>query len=892
MEFLSKSPRAQDNYKVIRLMGLIPLSERPPSIYMLAVNAYIRLHKVGAAFRCAEEGLATFGADSSPQLFHKMIAMAISGRYWQSLFRFWEMRPQPDEFAPDAVKFDEALSHEVGKIKSLNARVISLLSAAEEFPDLLESEVRKRFVASLVDCVLRHNGTFGLKNNVKILALLQKIGYMDTSLYETMVIRTLQSKHPAMARTRYALEAYNLHRNQQAFQPPIRVMRTLLNYSTAAQNEEAVATLLKDWPKLHGVPLIRDSGLFMKFFASQGDVEGVMKTFNAYISTHHERHIRLFYPILHVHALLGDTDMVERWMKIMQEKYGLTPDTTCWNILLHSFQRRDDFNGALDCMSSLLEAESQPDHYTFGTVMAVVAERGDLDLMQKFITAVGSYDIPVSHAMHDSYVLALLNNNMIGEATDYVRMLTRQSGPVGKTRMWNQVLTAHALAARPAKKDRTTSIAAEMQERGVPFDSLTFSAIIRSYVNRRKTAQAARIVSRIMVQRNVRTTAFHYAIIIDGYVNEKKFGQAHKAHTEMLKRGIEPDVSSKIAMLKLHATVARGKATANQDATSQAGLRLDTPEELLEEFIASGRPKGSGKEPILYGGRFFNSLTHQAVYYDFLLRLYGQMQAFDVVSHLLKMYEVQPKTHRHETLPLGFLAFIMRLHYMRGEQKTVARYWRLSKKTAVSLAEHASVENRKLGDLKNRFPSARRLLLSRHINVLLSSLASRARHGEMLNVIKKHLERGFDLDNGNWNHYIQLIATGGRTVEAFSIAERHLISGFKGWRLERKSMSALATGQMSRDLMFQGKRGMFLRSDELVLTYKTAVRLAVAIKQLRARAPFDSSAQHKLRLLESEAPKTFAAVLDLPMAEHPIATHLLGKPVKNKGEKRSLILEV
>jgi len=60
------------------------------------------------------------------------------------------------------------------------------------------------------------------------------------------------------------------------------------------------------------------------------------------------------------------------------------------------------------------------------------------------------------------------------------------------------------------------------------------------------------------------------------------------------------------------------------------------------------------------------------------------------------------------------------------------------------------------------------------------------------------------------------------------------------------------------------------------------------LRTLRQEAPYDSESRRKLDDIEAKAPRTVQAVLEMPMVDHPIATHVLGGRVEAGGQSRSL----
>jgi len=522
-------------------------------------------------------------------------------------------------------------------------------------------------------------------------------------------------------------------------------------------------------------------------------------------------------------------------------------------------------------MSRILQSGIEPDHYTLGTVMSVCAARGDVELLNQLVDVANSHDIRITPVMIDTFVLALINNDDRQGARTLVLAEHSKRETPPTTRMWNQILTAYAVRG---DLEKVTSISKEMQDLNVPFDSMTYAALLRVFTVKRRSDTARRILRKVMPQTKIKILAIHYAIVIDGFVNELLFEKAIRLHAEMLHDGIEPTLSTQLALLKLHTNAVEYKF--NIDQGKHAGLRFDVPEEALEEFLRNyDRKILANKEPRLRSSRTTLADAYPAAYFEILLTIYGKTRAYDTVRTLLARYESETEASPSEQEPMrsiGILSTLINMHYRLRDFKQVEKYWMLCKSTATRLAKMATPSQ------KGPLPPVRRYLISRPLDTYMRALSARHDFAKMHETFNEILLLGFQLDNRNWNWYVQVLAIESQYVRAFTVCEQRLMQHWPGWRTTKRRpryQEQLRRSQFGTELIGERPKEV-LTPGQLLATYKTMVRLAFAIRKLNKEAKFERAKEKVLDDIRRTAPRTVDAIMAMPMKEHPIATHVLG----------------
>jgi len=898
MNILSSSPRSRDWHRLLSVFEQVDILERTSSMYLEAILFYLKVKIPDKAVASHSEALDALG--TGPNIGSDLlIAHLISGGDWDLMLRAWTDRvdtydnsERPGQLPPEALRsWQDSLQLTLGSMPGLNSKVLAFMNAIDAGTVLgAYSEEAFSLFVFLVNSVLNKGVSFGTTRNKDVLSFLHRHNSANASMYEILCMRTLDPTGPSPAiRMSHAHQIYHQYRrNCTPFCPSRRLLHTMIKAAVGVNDIEYALVLLADWRTYHQDPPSSLTGLMIKGLATSGDLDQAQKLLEQYISRQHGDipSIKLFYPLLQFHAERGAPEVVMAELdKIRSQK--MEPDTICWNILLNAHEKADDLEGVLSALSSMLEAGMQPDAYTVGTVMAASASRGDVDLCDQMLNMANDNHngIPRTATMNDCMVLALLNDRQVGKAELFARQVTTNTATIASTRMWNQILSYHSLSSRTEAVRNTTRIAQEMQRLKVRFDGLTYSCLMRAYVVERKPAIARRILQKTM-QTKVQATALHYAIVMDGYADMQMFEQGIRMHADMLARGITPDRNSHVALQRLQLSAARARLVQERGKLSE--VRIDVLDELLEEIIPSTEiAKPVSGTPELYSSKFSGAEGAAAALFNLPISFYSDVRAYDVVKTLIDRYEELYPAQSQDAAPLRFIAHFMNLHYRTGDFASVSRFWELAKAKATRTSRLVSPST------SNYIAPTRRYILSPHIDIYLRALAgqpaSTNRANAMYNTFQSLFALGFDLDNRNWNLYVQLLATHGAHSTAFALCEQHLMGTFPAsWSpVEPRVRYFQASRTKAPGSEFLGPRGTFLRRGELRATYKTMVRFALVLRRLRREAPFRNDSRKELEEIKKAAPKTVRAVLAMPMVDHPVATHVLGGRARN-GDRRTV----
>ncbi|KAF2402052.1 hypothetical protein EJ06DRAFT_529177 [Trichodelitschia bisporula] len=778
----------------------------------------------------------------------------------------------------------------------------SFLADANGTLDLTSPEVRDLCAKFIGETAWR----LSTEDPVGVWKLLQEVHALRLSSPElflpliselcTSLVQLDRFDHAALARRKLLLDAFRLYREVHAT-PPWNVLKNMLSILTRSSLlptqdvgdltlivVEDVHRLYRQLPIFTLLPL-------MNKHARAGNVETVRRLFDSLpkddLTTR-----AMVRPLLYVHARRSEAEKCARQFDRLWNEFGLWPDTECWNILLYAYARANETERALLCFDDLLNSGCPPDQYSFGTLLSLCAHHGDTDSVFELLDLARQKDVAINAVMFGSLVLAYVRSDNVAAAEDAAVMLA-EAQTQGKlegqiTTSWNIVLTSYA-----ARRDYSNvqRLHKEMQRRGIPSDSLTYAALMLALCASHQTNAARKILERTMPDSGIPRLASHYAIVITGFVKQDQKFLALDVYENMLKDGIAPDASAKLAYLRAMSHDVRSEIKEPDNQTKLV-------DEIVKEVMAVEASELSGNDLRLGLGPWRGAPPIDS-YIAHLIFNFGDAGLPQVVERLYELYQSQRvASGESRTTPIGILSALMVSDVRQGNHDAVARCWTQCYTIAVEQANlrevatgSASVSagegsppfptnTSKTISLGRKMTPLHRNMLSQPLVPYLRSLRDQERFSDIYRTVAVLLSQGFTLDHGAWNMYIQAFARtpySAHTLAAFRACEDHLMGGFPGWAkkplnikwMQRRSKFLGGYEHMDvSKLSSRWHRQLAPHFETLLVLKGVATRLTEALARDQEgevatdRALYDS--------LWGFAPQTMEALETMPEVKEPI----------------------
>ncbi|KAF1838909.1 hypothetical protein BDW02DRAFT_515685 [Decorospora gaudefroyi] len=892
-----------------------------PTSYRAAVMAYISLNRIGPAISLLEDVDNSTGIDMWHFGTDIVLQYTVSQEQWDLVLRvfrtFLEQTPTiRGRYTTVAIRYGNTLPElwrEVAQLPELLEHLDSFLRYVREFSEEIKSSpIRKQqfnsFVMTFVPCAMNRvlftkdpDEDFIWDYFLKLFDTLHSLDLPLSACYEYAIKRMLELPRyqTYINKRKIWLELYKRYRERYlenvSFEtrPSQNLIRNLI-FQQSAYGLYRVEAHVQDLRAFYPQRPLRPGLLrrLIQFYAIHGDVER-LRAYIDELKTNYkdEITIEIVSSLPYAYAQRADVDGTIAQFKRIHEEYGMTPDTTCWNILLLAYIRADDLDGSLECLNNAIECGVVPDVQTYGPLLDFCAQRGDVEAFEALFSRAKRQGVHLEGDVRarSGYVKAFLNvGDPVGAEAIADRMLQNwQAGTLygdPLTHTWNLLIQHHALNCNlPAARQ----LYRQMVENNIPLDTWTYGSLMRALIEVKQTNAAWRILRVTMPDKNVRVHALHYAIVITGFLREKQVPLAMAAYKTMKKRNVTQTEASRKATLQ-----ALGVADLKELKKRRAkhpNYRLLRTEESLEEMLATSVQDSVHEEPT--HNRSLDSHNFGSVpqaYYGLMISLYSTRSALKICRKLIRKAEEAAPDSEDYITPLSLLTSMMDAHLKSGMHSEVYRCWRLARETATKLTKTFSQavqpastfpELTEFGSLvhpsvQERFQTSRIANNRRHIlngasRIFFRSLFAQSTDSALelaQTTIHNLLTHGFVIDNFVWNEFIQHLAARDRLADAFSICEVYLMPRFPGWR-------DLHPGYKRFDRT--GYQWMELRHYEITKTgvlprYKTLVLLAKAYERVkrdeRNGLGYDEQAQAWLsETLERGSPMTIRAIETMPV---------------------------
>ncbi|GAB7332470.1 hypothetical protein MBLNU13_g04267t1 [Cladosporium sp. NU13] len=687
-------------------------------------------------------------------------------------------------------------------------------------------------------------------------------------------------------------------------------------------------TLTEDWTIKFGKIGMQMHIFLLQHYARNGNVELVRYYYDGLIIDYpeYEQHNHALWPLVYVHARRGDVKSATAAFESILESAsaaGGYVKMRVWNALLHAHSRADDIDGALATMKKLVAYGQTPDDYSFHPLLELYAARGDvdsvMDLLEQYDELSGK---PRTTALYGSLMTAHSNTNDVESARNVLEELIPKvkAGEVKGTltKCFNILLARLALRR---EIDETMRVYQRMKDDEIGVDNMTYAALMQSLVAYRQPDAAWKLLNTAIPEKGLQPQAFHYAIAMTGFVRQNSFKTALEIHKKMLNRNIEPTLMTNAIYLRAKALYELRQAPGAD--TSQYPVELIVEE--LDEIFQDSAAGLVAHEPQSYSPTADHS--PQALLLSQLIYAYGAAKSVEAVQTLVKRYakvaQKDESTNAIECLPLRLLSVVMPSFIQTESWDEVDRCWHLAKEQADAisirqpvprLAAEKETQNAPdilklsvanttgetvkpvslLAKTRREDPSkpapALRHILSQALRHRITALAAQSRFSEMVSSVANLLSQGYILDNSTWNTFIEhlLRPSPPFALLAFRLTERYLIPSFPGW-MKGRPVSNLS----SRVQGLQYIQAQYLSPDQLMPRYRTLVKLAAAVLEIRrvdamglkrgTASEFGNEDLRKhvgtMKQIQKHAPRTLYAVQTMPTVEDSLQTTLLRRQV-------------
>ena len=848
---LTSSDRSVDIERALALYESISVQNRRAIHYSLAVSAAVTLKDLDTAICIHREALsrvsgsigtaAILGFTVEQELW--AVAIEAWGTLWEHKLSYYTR--------PDIWTAVDALPSSLLISKASSAADFAMRTS--ESTESREATAARDFALELARRAFKIPGTtLDVSQHWDLIEKVRVLDAADSSLC-TLALEQLLSVNSREHGQR-ALDLYHILRKKSTFSPTRYILESISRRIFRGKSTRAICMILDDW-RTHFTTLPgRLATRAAKILASSGHIEAVQALFQDFISRHGELRHNTFYDcMLLAHSRRADPGGAVRCLHYLQNTFAFKPDVKAWNSVISAHARVGDIDGALKYLQKSRDAGTRPDSTTYFILMSMYAKRGDRDAVDELYEYSKVEGVPTTLQMIDTIVLANIHDENLGEAERLVEQTVETDVPGSRTFMWNMLLNTYAVRK---EIEKVSQLHKRMHEVGVPYDNMTYAALLTSLTVAKYPDGARKILRNVMPRDNIKRTALHYAIVMRGYLLTGQHGRIFQLYKEMLSSNLSPNVSTQNVLLRAAASIDKASpATAESEGASED---LERAQRMFEQTLTNLDPMElAASEPRMFVGPSPLNEAFTSTYFEYLIFLYGTEAAFHKVSELYEQYVTKRRSSQSidqdvEAIPPIRLLTALMVSHLRAEKYfEIDRCWDL----AVEKSEQLSCRYKADTSHGGWVLHSRRFIINLPLHHYIISLIKQHRIVDLISTVQNLRHAGYALNSSNWNKYIQALAQSpelAHRILAFEHCEIELISKWRGW-------STLGDPKYMKPKLHRAQRLMLLRQDQKAPTYLTLVWLARTYSEARSQGRGGT-----MRALERVGPRTVDAVTNMP----------------------------
>ncbi|CAG8970696.1 hypothetical protein HYALB_00003451 [Hymenoscyphus albidus] len=866
--YYSTSKRIIDAERSLDLFHALAVEERDAMAFQNAIRSCLRLRNLQDAFQMIKSATENLSIPiGSDQIFSHLVAAGSWTRactvWWD--VKQWELTHPGTTYNLYAVverhtTFDDLASN---VIKYLNERYDQLtLATSDKRPALLDFatdlakkafNVRENFRPAKFSIIFDHVRRWSVVLPVEYEQILRGL----TSLGHKSLVVSL----------------YRRLRESGEFPFTRATLISLLKIFCDGHSTTGIEQVMEDFWNHHGSPSGNVYRYSMRVYVANGDAEKVHYLFQQSERNRQRTKQRphkdpnFLTPLLQVHSKRGEISEVIKTFDSISERFGLQPNILCWNILIATYGRLQDFDGALACYQQLLAIpDLKPDCYTIGTLMGMATRRGDVETLLSLWRTAGELKIERSTAMVDMLVWTYIHEDKLAAAEKICEDAVNMDLKGTRTRMWNYLIVGFA-----QRRDliNTNRILQRMTKLQIPQDEFTYAALMQSLAMNKQPDQAYAIIQKVLPRAGLRASLYHYAIVMGGYLATNNIPRVFRIHQHLVRRLGHNSKAASVNALLLRAEARTDEWLLEQGTESEKFQRS------MEMFLSiTFNPADMARTPVTKGIYSLPlDIAYPASIHSFVMMNLAKHSETKSVTEVYERYmSAIPESRRQEIPPNMILSALMLSKFRDRDQDGVFECWDMILANARALKKSVVIqhpdESRASEKLQVLYQD--QLVLSKSLSWYLRALAwnSMGDCTKVTATVEGLLEEGFVLDNHNWNKYVQILLSSSKVKGAFQVCEERLMPGFTGWSMVRRHMPV-------RNRLPKAIRDLRKTSRHLRPMINTQLALARAYISFRESAMESAAYQFWLEDLERLYPQTCQMIKTMRRKEDPMELMML-----------------
>jgi pentatricopeptide repeat-containing protein PET309 len=645
---------------------------------------------------------------------------------------------------------------------------------------------------------------------------------------------------------------------------------------------QGLEEIFEDYHRIHGSLDFPGHLRYLKLYSKRGDLKSLGRVWNSLVSRYQGKGVlkrpETWNILLNAYAERIEVDEVERRFAEMKDFHGVEPDVQSWNIRMKVYVLAKKYDKVLAVFDELC-ATVEPDSYSYGTLMSMSGNRGDLDFTLQLAQRAKSEGIPISTTMVTAVVKAYLHHRRVKEAIlACIKLSTAKLDSGALAPAWNVLLRHLSLSGSLTSVYRVLGL---MSEHGVAWDAITYEHLLRALVICRQVDHAYKLLQVAFERKAFAVTPKHCAVVMGGALRVKQWGLVKGIKNWMQNNGLElpADTLLNVADATLNIKSIRSSNGRRLVPTTEQQAMSRTVVGHYRKMMATAKANNSvdGDQPLdsqttmlgqplrPYSGDYASTLRDTSLM-SRSLRLLGKLNDFNSVEELATVYSSLYPSSRpgEENLPADVLASLMTSDFDAGNFGRVRIAWDFLFAKALESGRSPSTSE---GEI---LPGHQWDLVA-PFKVMLRVVRAERDADAILGLVYDVTKEGFKLDNPCYNYVVRDLLELRRWKEAFKICETMLMEGWTGWALERQQRHGRAVS------LWLSYRRQHARPRHLRPISYTMILLAAEFKKFSEAAPWNPDSQVAYSFIEENCPRITRAIRTMVYSGSGIEAKLFGR---------------
>ncbi|CAI2173461.1 5984_t:CDS:1 [Funneliformis geosporum] len=339
--------------------------------------------------------------------------------------------------------------------------------------------------------------------------------------------------------------------------PNARTFNTLMSSYSKMGDYQYVEKLYNKMIEMNIQPSPDSYFTLMSAYVHSGKKHQVLEIMNQ-LKTRNWKSLRVYNMLIHLYIRLDDFSMAREIFCQISES-ALKPNVVTFNTFINGYINRQNLKDAIKYFDEMVKSGISPNVEVYNTLLKGYLNAYGISTVEKIFTQMSTHDIAPDVITYNTLIQYIKGQNKIDDferAIDQYRIMVKKLiKPSDRT--FNILL--NLVMMRDLRRDiihhrqltkyqeskgleelTVKDILKEMKSKGYIIDVVTYSILIKNFVQYKKMDEAEKLLQQ-MTNNGIKPNQYIFNIMIDGYSKSYNMIMAQQAVKKMINSGYQKD---------------------------------------------------------------------------------------------------------------------------------------------------------------------------------------------------------------------------------------------------------------------------------------------------------------------------------------------------------------